>query len=88
MQSDRRRSERIYIRIPVTLQIEAADRSGSALDLSTRGARVETDSVLVPAQGVGIVPHVKGAHPVSARVAWVKVTGSDRPIEVGLEFLN
>jgi hypothetical protein len=88
MQLDRRSSERSLTRAPLTLRLDAEDTSAVTLDVSSHGARVLTNLALIPGQTLEITCYKAINRSLSARVVWVSVDGSDRPVEAGLEFLD
>jgi hypothetical protein len=75
-------------RAPLTLRLGAEDGSAITVDVSPHGARILTNLALIPGQTLEITCYKAINRSLSARVVWVSVDGPDRPVEVGLEFLD
>jgi hypothetical protein len=88
MLPERRKCERSLSRAPLTLRLGEEDTSAVTLDVSPHGARILTNLVLVPGQTIEITCYKAINRSMSCRVVWVSMDGSDRPVEVGLEFLD
>ena len=74
--------------LPPGLRLGVDDISAVTLDVSPHGARIRTSVALAPKQSLEIVCYNGITRSLSARVVWVSVDGPDRPVEVGLEFLD
>ena len=90
-QETRRRTERKVAKIAIVVFVDKeTDREGSdavTVDVSVRGARIQSDLTLTPGQMVEVVP-VNGSDPVAARVVWVGKPASELQGQAGLEFLE
>jgi microcompartment protein CcmK/EutM len=90
-QETRRRTERKVAKIAIVVFVDKeTDREGSdavTVDVSVRGARIQSDLTLTPGQMVEVVP-VNGSDPVAARVVWVGKPASELQGQAGLEFLD
>jgi hypothetical protein len=88
----RRRSERSYERMPLTLRFRSEDGEvrwpARTVDLSQHGFRVRTNAALVPGQTIEAVSPEGHFRPVACRVAWVGSKSGNMPIDAGLEFLS
>ncbi|HXW12890.1 MAG TPA: PilZ domain-containing protein [Terriglobia bacterium] len=86
-----RRWERALAAIPIRLVLKAenfkADDSATTVDVSLRGAKVQTRLALVPGEWVGLVPKGEFPHAIPARVVWVKEDESNQGTLAGLEFI-
>jgi hypothetical protein len=91
-QSLPRRSDRIFVRLPVTLLVdsdqERVAQDAFTVDLSQLGVRVRTDLSLAPGQSVDVFPNRGLKHPIPSRVIWVGEHGAPQHGEAGLEFLR
>ncbi len=91
-QSLPRRSDRIFVRLPVTLLVdsnrERVAQDAFTVDLSQLGVRVRTDLTLAPGQSVDVFPNRGLKYPIPSRVIWVGEQGEQRFGEAGLEFLS
>jgi hypothetical protein len=87
-----RRHDRIYARIPVTLQLDSDGQNEShetyTVDLSQRGLRVQTDFPLWPGQGVKVMPRKPAGPAITTKVVWVHASHSERSGQAGLLFLG
>lgn len=87
-----RRAERISKRIPISLVVKTdgkeSRRSGSTLDVSTAGLRVQTIRPLYQGQAVYLLPTKGEASSGYYRVVWVRQTAESTPPEAGLQMLN
>ena len=90
--SNVRRWERELAPIPIRLVLKAesfkADDSATTIDLSLRGARVQTNLALVPGEWVGVVPKGEFPHAIPARVIWAREDESTHWTLAGIEFLQ
>ena len=90
-QETRRRSERKIAKIAIVVFVDKEnEHEGSdafTVDVSARGARIQSDLTLTPGQMVEVVP-VNGSDPVAARVVWVGKPASELEGQAGLEFLD
>jgi hypothetical protein len=64
-----------------------ADDSATTVDVSLRGAKVETSLALVPGEWVGVIPKGEFPHAIPARVVWVREDESSHFTVAGLEFI-
>jgi len=64
-----------------------ADDSAITVDVSLRGAKVQTRLALVPGEWVGLVPKGEFPHAIPARVVWVREDESIQRTVAGLEFI-
>ena len=89
-QENRRRTERRIAKIAIVVFADKEhEQEGSdayTVDVSTLGARIQSDLSLTPGQIVEVVP-VNGSQPVAARVVWVGSPASELEGQAGLEFL-
>ena len=87
-----RRSDRIFVRLPITLLVDSQNeriaQDAFTVDLSQLGVRVRTDLSLSPGQPVEIFPNRGLKYPIPSRVVWVGETGAQQHGEAGLEFLR
>ena len=86
-----RRSERINVRLPVTLCVddpETAKHIASTIDLSGYGARLHTGASLVPGQSIAMIADEGSGSSISGRVVWVGPIGSPLDGQAGIEFLS
>ena len=71
---ERRRSERIPSRIPITLALKYQDwefqQSACAVDISSRGLRIRTEPALNEGHGIYFFSDEGVLHPGYCRVAW------------------
>jgi hypothetical protein len=90
-ESDSRRAERVYTRIPIALLLgpegATAERDASTFDVSPHGAKIITQATLTPGQTLVLLSYRKGAQPVRACVVWVSVEPGE-PTQAGLEFVD
>jgi len=88
---ERRRSERISCRIPITLALKYQDwefqQSAYAVDVSSGGLRIWTEPALNEGHGIYFFSNERVLHPGFCRVAWARTEGSDGLCEAGLELL-
>ena len=86
-----RQSDRKIVKMAVILFVESdgelEKHEALTLDLSTHGARIQSNILLRPGQVVEVVPG-EGAIPVPGRVVWVGKPASDLEGQAGLEFLD
>ena len=86
-----RRWERALATIPIRLVLKAenfkADDSATTVDVSLRGAKVQTRLSLVPGEWVGLVPKGEFPHAIPARVVWAREDESSHFTVAGLEFI-
>jgi len=86
-----RRWERALATIPIRLVLKPenfkADDSATTVDVSLRGAKVETSLALVPGEWVGVIPKGEFPHAIPARVVWVREDESSHFTVAGLEFI-
>ena len=91
-QSLPRRSDRIYVRLPVTLLVDSETekiaQDAFTVDFSQLGVRVRTDLSLSPGQAVEVFPNRGLKHPIPSRVIWVGGQRTLQECEAGLEFLK
>jgi len=89
-QENRRRTERRIAKIAIVVFADKEHEQGGSdaytVDVSTLGARIQSDLSLTPGQIVEVVP-VNGSQPVAARVVWVGSPASELEGQAGLEFL-
>lgn len=91
-ESAKRRSDRIYVRMPVEIVVDSEGSRiaypASTVDLSTLGARVQTKVALVPGEQVSFI--WRGATPQSlpSQVIWSTPGRSEQWREAGLQFLQ
>jgi hypothetical protein len=85
-----RRWQRQPSKIPIRLALEAddlkADDSAITVDISRRGASVQTKLALVPGEWVEVVAKVKISRAVAAHVVWVREDESNHLTFAGLEL--
>ena len=90
-QPTHRRSERRTAKIAIVVFVDKEHEQGGTdaytVDVSTLGARIQSDLALTPGQMVEVVP-VNGSDPVAARVVWVGKPASELEGQAGLEFLD
>jgi len=90
-QPTHRRSERRIAKIAIVVFVdkehEGQGSDAFTVDVSTLGARIQSDLALTPGQMVEVVP-VNGADSVAARVVWVGKPASELQGQAGLEFLD
>ena len=90
-ESNRRRSQRIYVNMPISLVVdfEGTDVSHemTTVDFSTLGIRVRSSIAMVPGEHVGcVVPGWRTAVP--SRVIWSAPARAQQQRETGIEFLK
>ena len=87
-----RRWQRQPSKIPISLQLEydhlKADDSALAVDISPRGASVQTKLALVPGEWVGVVPKGEFPHAIPTHVVWVREDEVSHWTFAGLEFVD
>jgi hypothetical protein len=87
-----RRSERIHVRMPVTLCGDSKGQSNEhtvfAVDLSNNGVRVCAKAGLVPGQAVAIVMNSGQQVTLPGRVVWIGPVGTRLEGQAGIEFLK
>ena len=87
-----RRSDRIYIRVPVEIMVdfEGAKISypASTVDFSTLGARVQTTIALVPGENVNFIWRGAKSQSVPSQVIWSAHGRPEQSREAGLQFLQ
>ena len=87
-----RRCERQPSKIPIGLVLDydylKADNAALAVDISPRGASVQTKLALVPGEWVKVVANGELSHAVAAHVVWVREDESNHSTLAGLEFLD
>jgi hypothetical protein len=87
-----RASGRIYVRVPVEIAVDSngttTSYSGSTVDFSSLGARVETDSPLVPGACVNFIWTGLAPRSVPSQVVWSAPAHLDRGHQAGLRFLE
>ena len=90
-QPERRRSERVPSRIPITLALKYQDwefqQSACAVDISREGLRIRTEPALNEGHGIYFFSNEGIMYPGCCRVVWVRTEGSDGMCEAGLELL-
>ena len=86
-----RRWERAHATIPIRLVLKdknsKADDAATTMDVSLRGAKVQTCLTLVPGEWVGVVPKGEFPQPIPARVVWVREDEAKHCTIAGLEFI-
>ncbi len=91
-QSLPRRSDRIFVRLPITLLVDSETekiaQDAFTVDLSQLGVRVRTELALSPGQAVDVFPNRGLRHPIPSRVIWVGEQRTLQEREAGLEFLK
>jgi hypothetical protein len=87
-----RRSERIHVRMPVTLRVDSdpenVKHTVSTFDLSSHGARIFTTACLVSGQGVALILDEGSGISISGRVVWAGPIRSHLEGQAGIEFLS
>lgn len=87
-----RRWERRPVTIPISLVLDydnlKTDNSALAVDISPRGANVQTKLALVPGEWLKVAATGDISHSVAAHVVWVREDESSHSTFAGLEFLN
>jgi hypothetical protein len=85
-----RRWERQSATVPISLVLEAdpskADDSAITIDISVRGASVQTKLALVRGEWVKVVGKGQYPRPIPALVAWVRKDESSLLTLAGLDF--
>jgi PilZ domain-containing protein len=91
VESMQRRYGRIYVRIPVNIALDSEDgrtsHEAATIDLSVSGARVATNTPLVPGEQVRL-DLSKEHRLIASRVIWSVQLSPDAPPESGLQFLQ
>ena len=91
-QSTARRSERIYVQMPVALLVDSNAQSDehavSTVDLSNNGVRVCVDAGLLPGLAVAIVTNSGQQRTLPGRVVWIGQSGTRLEGQAGIEFLK
>jgi hypothetical protein len=87
-----RRWERQRSKIPISLALDSdylkADNSAIAIDISQRGAGIQTKLALVPGEWLKVAATGEISHTVAAQVVWTREDASSHSTYAGLEFLN
>jgi hypothetical protein len=87
-----RRSERIHVRMPVTLfgnfGSQVNEHTVSTLDLSNHGVRVYAKGGLAPGQAVVLVTASAPPGKLAGRVVWTGPVGTPLEGQAGIEFLT
>jgi hypothetical protein len=87
-----RRSERIYVQMPVTLHVDSNAQSEehdvSTVDLSTNGVRVRANAGLLPGLAIAIVTNSGQPCTFPGRVVWTGLVGTRLEGQAGVEFLK
>ena len=87
-----RRWERQATETPINLVLDPtrfkSDNSAITLDISIRGARVQTKLTLAPGDWVGVVPKGDFPHAIPARVVWAREDSYTHWTLAGLEFID
>lgn len=87
-----RASNRIYVRVPVEIAVDAngttISYAASTVDFSALGARVETDSPLPPGARVNFIWTGPAQRPVPSLVVWSAPAHLDQGHQAGLRFLE
>jgi len=85
-----RRWQRQPSKIPISLQLEydhlKADDSALAVDISPRGASIQTKLALVPGVWLKVAGKGEISHAVAAHVVWVREDESGHSTSAGLEL--
>lgn len=91
VESMHRRYGRIYVRIPVNVALDSEEgqisHEAATIDLSVSGARVATNTPLVPGEHVRL-DLSKEHRLIPSRVIWSERLSPDGPPESGLQFLQ
>jgi len=87
-----RASARIYVRAPVEIAVDSngttTSYAASTVDFSDFGARVETESPLVPGARVNFIWTGPSPRSVPSQVVWSAPAQRDRGHQAGLRFLE
>lgn len=87
-----RRSDRIYVRVPVEIVVDSEGSrisySASTVDFSTHGARVQTKIALVPGERVSFIWHGAKPQQLLSQVVWSAPGRPEQWREAGLQFLE
>jgi len=87
-----RASARIYVRAPVEIAVDSngttTSYAASTVDFSDFGARVETESPLVPGARVNFIWTGPSPRSVPSQVVWSAPAQLDRGHQAGLRFLE
>jgi len=87
-----RRSNRIFVQVPVEIVLDSTGRTiayaASTVDLSTLGARVQTQAALVAGQHVSLIWAGAAPRRLRSQVVWSAPKHADRLREAGLRFLE
>ena len=90
--STARRSDRIYVQMPVNIVVEsdgaAISHPATTVDFSDRGARVQTSAALVQGAQIQLILSGRKYPPLPSRVVWMGHARPNQPQEAGLEFLQ
>jgi hypothetical protein len=85
-----RRWQRLPSKIPISLMLEydplKADNSALAVDISPRGASVQTKLALAPGEWVKVVAKEDCTQAIAALVVWVREDESNHSTSAGLEL--
>jgi hypothetical protein len=88
----RRQWQRQPSKIPISLVSEAnhlkAHDSAITVDISPRGASVQTKLALVPGEWLKVAANGESTQAIAAHVVWVREDESGHSTFAGLEFLN
>ena len=94
VQPNLRRSERIHVRMPLSLCVRSdppgVKRAASTIDLSDQGVRVSPSGGLIQGQDVKveILMDAPSGYPIRGQVAWVGQIGSSLEGHAGIKFVN
>ena len=87
-----RRSERIYVQMPLSLCVDSRTQSSghtaSTVDFSNNGVRVCADAGLFPGETVEIVTGSGQQRTLPGRIVWVGQVGTRLEGQAGIEFLK
>ncbi|MFB3924359.1 MAG: PilZ domain-containing protein [Terriglobia bacterium] len=85
-----RRSERIYVKMPVNLRVvsERVEHVASTIDLSKEGTRACSSAGLLPEQGVVLIADWGSRCSIPGRIVWIGPIGSRLEGQAGIEFLS
>ena len=85
-----RRWQRQHSKIPISLVLEydpvKADNAALAVDISPRGASVQTKLALAPGEWVKVATSGEFKQDIAALVVWVREDGSTHSTLAGLEL--
>ena len=87
-----RASNRIYVRVPVEIAVDAngttTSYTASTVDFSALGARVQTELPLAPGARVNFIWRGPAQRSVPSQVVWSAPAHLDQGHEAGLRFLE